>query len=60
MRLTASFFCYYTRKTAGLIKHNNEINTEEQKNIDLDKICDMINSVIKDNLLFTEEHYVNS
>ena len=42
------------------MKHNNEINTEEQKNIDLDKICDMINSVIKDNLLFTEEHYVNS
>lgn len=44
------------------MKHNNEINTEEQKNIDLDKICDMINSVINDNLnlLFTEEHYVNS
>ena len=42
------------------MKHNNEINTEEQKNIDLDKIYDMINSVINDNLLFTEEHYVNS
>lgn len=41
------------------MKHNNEINTERQKNIDLDKICDMINSVINDNLL-TEEHYVNS
>lgn len=34
------------------MKHNNEINTERQKNIDLDKICDMINSVINDNLLY--------
>lgn len=42
------------------MKHNNEINTEGQKNIDLNKICDMINSVIKDNLLSMEEHYVNS
>lgn len=42
------------------MKHNNEINTEGQKNIDLNKICDMINSVINDNLLSMEEHYVNS
>lgn len=42
------------------MKHNNEINTERQKNIDLDKICDMINSVINDNLLSMEEYYVNS
>lgn len=42
------------------MKHNNEINAERQKNIDLDKIYDMINSVINDNLLSMEEHYVNS
>lgn len=42
------------------MKHNNEINAERQKNIDLDNIYDMINSVINDNLLSMEEHYVNS
>lgn len=42
------------------MKHNNEINAEKQKNIDLDKICDMITSDINDNLISMEEHYVNS